>query len=313
MDDLHLIGSHVGLGGEEQYLASVREALSYGADVFMVYTGAPQNTLRRPVSSMRVDEAKALMTVNGIDPATIVVHAPYIVNLANPDPEKRDFAVSFLTQEVRRTHAMGAKTIVVHPGAHMNTGAETGAERVAEGIRRILADTVSTDVAIAIEGMAGKGTELGRSFDELGLILALVGPTPRLGVCLDTCHAHDAGYDVVSGFDGLLEEFDRIVGVRNILVLHVNDSRNERGSHKDRHANIGFGRIGFDALARIVRHPVFERLPKILETPYVPDDADPEKGHPPYACEIAMLRAGRFDPDMMAQVRSSTPCGEDRS
>jgi len=302
-----LIGSHVGLGGKEQYLASVKEALSYGANVFMVYTGAPQNTIRKPVREMLVPEAVALMKQNGIDPATVIVHAPYIVNLANPDPEKRGFAVSFLTEEVRRTHQMGAKTIVVHPGAHMKAGAEAGIELVADGVRRILANTADTDVAIALEGMAGKGTEVGRSFDELGLMLSLIGPTPRVGVCFDTCHTHDAGYDVTDGFDDLLKEYDRIVGIDRIKVLHVNDSKNERGAHKDRHANIGFGHIGFDALCRIVHHEAFAAIPKILETPYVPDETNPALGFPPYKFEIAMLRERTFNPEVMASIRNQEP------
>ncbi|MFA5006426.1 MAG: deoxyribonuclease IV [Candidatus Izemoplasmatales bacterium] len=302
-----LIGSHVGLGGKEQYLASVKEAVSYGANVFMVYTGAPQNTFRKPVRDMMVPEAVAAMVEHGIDPARIVVHAPYIVNLANPDPEKRAFAVGFLTEEILRTQAMGARTIVLHPGAHMKEGAEAGIERVADGVRRILANTASTDVAIALEGMAGKGTEVGRSFDELGLMLALIGPSPRVGVCFDTCHTHDAGYDVIDDFDATLREYDRIVGVDRILVVHVNDSKNERGAHKDRHANIGFGHIGFAALDRIVHHPAFENVPKILETPYVPSDADPALGYPPYRYEIEMLRSRRFDPDVMAKIKKETP------
>ncbi|HAQ55914.1 MAG TPA: deoxyribonuclease IV [Acholeplasmatales bacterium] len=299
-----LLGSHVGLGGKDQYLGSVKEALSYGANVFMVYTGAPQNSFRKPVREMRIPEAIDLMRQNGIDPASVIVHAPYIVNLANPDPEKRAFAVSFLTEEVMRTSAMGAKTIVLHPGAHMKDGPEAGIERIADGVKKILAATASTDVAIALEGMAGKGTEVGRSFDELGLLLALIGPTPRVGVCFDTCHTHDAGYDVIDDFEATLDVYDKIVGVDRILVLHVNDSKNERGAHKDRHANIGFGQIGFAALSRIVHHPRFETIPKILETPYVPDETNPALGFPPYKFEIAMLRENAFDPDVMAKIRT---------
>ncbi|MDP3130983.1 MAG: deoxyribonuclease IV, partial [Bacillota bacterium] len=183
-------------------------------------------------------------------------------------------------------------------------GPEAGIERIADGVKKILAATASTDVAIALEGMAGKGTEVGRSFDELGLLLALIGPTPRVGVCFDTCHTHDAGYDVIDDFEATLDAYDAIVGVDRILVLHVNDSKNERGAHKDRHANIGFGQIGFAALSRIVHHPRFEAIPKILETPYVPDETNPALGFPPYKFEIAMLRENAFDPDVMAKIRT---------
>jgi len=302
-----LLGSHVGLGGKDQYLGSVKEALGYGANFFMVYTGAPQNTLRKPVWQMLVPEAKAMMRANGIDPASIIVHAPYIVNLANPDPEKHAFAIAFLSEEIQRTYAMGAKTIVLHPGAHMKQGAEAGIELVADGVRKILAATADTDVTIALEGMAGKGTEVGKTFDELGLMLALIGPDPRVGVCFDTCHTHDAGYDVIDDFDATLAMYDKIVGIDRIKVIHVNDSKNERDAHKDRHANIGFGHIGFDALVQIVHHEAFQNIPKILETPYVPNPNNPDAGYPPYRYEIAMLREKRFDPDVMAKIMTQEP------
>lgn len=302
-----IIGSHVSMGGSEQFLGSVKEALSYGANALMVYTGAPQNTLRLPLSRLRIPEAQALLRESEIPLDRVIVHAPYIVNLANPGEEKRQFAIDFLTQEVRRTAAMGGKIIVLHPGAHMNEGSQEGIHRIAEGINRILANTPESGVTIALEGMAGKGTEVGRSFEEMKNLLDLISDQSRVGTCFDTCHTHDAGYDVVGDFDGVLAEFDRIVGLHRIRVVHLNDSKNPREAHKDRHANIGFGFLGFDVLHRIAHHPVFAKIPKILETPYVPDESDPKRSFPPYRWEISMLREGKFDPDVLKLIRQGEP------
>lgn len=296
-----ILGCHVSLQAPNQYLGSVEEALSYGANAFMVYTGAPQNTLRKPLSELRIDAAKAAMAAAGISPQHVVVHAPYIVNLGNPDPERRSFAVAFLSEEIRRTAALGSSILVLHPGAHMGDGAAEGVRRIAEGIRRILDDTQSTDVVIALEGMAGKGTEVGRSFEELAALIEAIGEQRRIGVCLDTCHMNDAGYDVAA-FDGLLETFDKTVGLSRLKVLHVNDSKNPRGASKDRHENIGFGTLGFDVLHRAIVHPRLAGIPKILETPYVDDPADDKISYPPYRREIAMIRQGVFDPELKSKV-----------
>lgn len=302
-----ILGSHVSLSGTEQYLGSVKEALSYGANALMVYTGAPQNTIRQPLQKMRIPEAETLLASVGIPREHVIVHAPYIVNLANPDPEKRKFAIDFLTQEIRRTDAMGAKTMVLHPGAHMNGGADTGIVLIAEGVNKILEASKFSDVSIALEGMAGKGTEVGRSFQELKSLLDLIKDQKRVGVCFDTCHTHDAGYDVVGDFDGVLAEFDRVIGISRIRVVHLNDSKNPQGAHKDRHANIGFGYIGFDVLNKIAHHEALKNVPKILETPYVPDENDEKITYAPYKFEIEMLKAGVFNPDVMTAIRQQAP------
>jgi deoxyribonuclease-4 len=302
-----ILGSHVSLGGKDQYLGSVKEALSYGATALMVYTGAPQNTIRLPLARLRIPEAQALLAESGIPRAHVIVHAPYIVNLANPSVEKRQFAIDFLTAEVRRTAAMGITTIVIHPGAHMNGGPEIGARLIAEGIRGILINTEGLDVVIALEGMAGKGTEVGRSFEEIKMMLDLIGVSDRVGVCFDTCHTHDAGYDLINDFEGVLAQFDRVIGLSRIRVIHLNDSKNPQGAHKDRHANIGFGYIGFNVLNMICRHDAFRNIPKILETPYVPDFGNDKIAYPPYKYEISMLREGIFNPAVMDLIRQSTP------
>ncbi len=289
-----IIGSHVSMGGKDMMLGSVKEALSYGSDTFMLYTGAPQNTKRKDVSELHVEEAWELMRANSI--TEFIVHAPYIINLANTiKPEIFELAVNFLTVELARTAAMGSKILVLHPGSHVGAGEDVGIDCIAKGLNEVL--TKDTKVYVALETMAGKGSELGRSFEELARIYDKVIYNDRLRVCFDTCHTNDAGYDVAHDFDGVIEQFDRIIGKDQIAVFHINDSKNERGASKDRHENIGLGTIGFDALYEIVNHEDFLDVPKILETPYVKDAADAKKSYPPYKVEIEMLKSGKFDAD----------------
>ena len=286
------IGSHVGMSGKEMMLGSVKEALSYDANTFMLYTGAPQNTRRKDVSELRVEEAWKLMRANDI--TEFVVHAPYIINLANTvKPEIYQLAVDFLRTELERTAAMGSRTLILHPGSHVNAGAEAGIASIIKGLNEVLVK--DTPVNIALETMAGKGSELGRNFEELARIYDGVIHNEKLRVCFDTCHTNDAGYDVANDFDGVIEKFDRIIGKNQIAVFHINDSKNPRGAAKDRHENIGRGSIGFDALYKIVWHKDFMDVPKILETPYVKSFTDAKKSYPPYKEEIAMLRSGEYD------------------
>lgn len=282
------IGSHVGMSGKDMFLNSVKEAASYEANTFMLYTGAPQNTRRKEIGQLNIEAGRAYMQSHGI--MEFVVHAPYIINLANTIKEDTyTLAVEFLQLEIQRTAAMGSQVLILHPGAHVGAGTEAGTERIIQGLNTVL--SADTPVCIALETMAGKGTEIGRSFEELARIYDGVRCSDKLRVCFDTCHVNDAGYDIVHDFDGVIDEFDRLIGKDQIAVFHINDSKNERGMAKDRHANIGGGTIGFDALAYIVHHPDFPDVPKILETPYIPDPADPEKKVPPYQEEIARLRA----------------------
>lgn len=280
------IGSHVGMSGKEMMLGSVKEALSYNANTFMFYTGAPQNTRRKKVEELNVEAAKQLMLENNIDINDVVVHAPYIINLGNTiKPETFELAVDFLKQEIERVEYIGVKILVLHPGSHVKAGEQLGLNQIVEGLNAVL--TPEMNVRIALETMAGKGSELGRNFEELRYIFDHVTYPEKLGVCLDTCHLHDAGYDLTH-FDELLEEFDKVIGIDKILVMHINDSKNERGAKKDRHENLGYGYIGFEALCNIVHHPKLENIPKILETPYVDK-------MPPYQKEIEMLRNKKFE------------------
>ena len=280
------IGSHVGMSGKEMMLGSVKEALSYNANTFMFYTGAPQNTCRKKVEELNVEAAKQLMLENNIDINDVVVHAPYIINLGNTiKPETFELAVDFLKQEIERVEYIGVKILVLHPGSHVKAGEQLGLNQIVEGLNAVL--TPEMNVRIALETMAGKGSELGRNFEELRYIFDHVTYPEKLGVCLDTCHLHDSGYDLTH-FDELLEEFDKVIGIDKILVMHINDSKNERGAKKDRHENLGYGYIGFETLCNIVHHPKLENIPKILETPYVDK-------MPPYQKEIEMLRNKKFE------------------
>lgn len=281
------IGSHVSMSGKNMFLNSVREAAGYEANTFMLYTGAPQNTRRKPVEELNIDAGWEAMHQYGME--EFVVHAPYIINLANTvKPETFQLAVDFLTLEVQRTAAMKSQILILHPGAHVGAGVEAGTAQIIKGLNEVLAE--SDGCYIALETMAGKGSEIGRTFEELAAIYDGVSHPERLRVCFDTCHTHDAGYDIINDFDGVIEQFDRILGKDQIAVFHINDSKNPCGAHKDRHANIGQGEIGFDALHAIVHHPDFENIPKILETPYLVDPENPKKTYPPYKEEIALLR-----------------------
>ncbi len=281
------IGSHVGMNGKKMMLGSVEEALSYNANTFMLYTGAPQNTKRKEISELNIEAAQALMKDNGI--TEFIVHAPYIINLANTvKPETYELAVRFLRLELNRASAMGSRILVVHPGAHVGAGTEAGIASVAKGLNEVLTD--DSDCLIALETMAGKGSEIGRTFEELARIYDGVAKRDRLRICFDTCHTHDSGYDIINDPEGVFARFDQILGKDQIAVFHINDSKNPCGSAKDRHENLGKGCIGFDALNRIVHHPDFQDVPKILETPWIPVDNDPKNTRAPYKEEIAMLR-----------------------
>lgn len=288
------IGSHVGFKKDSQLLGSVREALSYGANTFMFYTGAPQNTSRYPIMDGLTLEAMALMKEHDFDYSKVVVHAPYIINLANDrDPEKFKFSVRFLQEELERCELLGIKSIVLHPGSHVGLGVAAAISNIAKGLNMILG---THDVTILLETMAGKGTEVGSSLEEIKRIIDLVDDKEHIGVCLDTCHLNDAGYDM-GKFDDFLDQFDSLIGLDKLGCVHVNDSKNVLGAHKDRHENIGFGTIGFDNLISIIYNNRLENIPKILETPYV------DREFAPYKYEIEMIRNKKFDSDLIEKIR----------
>lgn len=296
------LGSHVGMSGKDMLLGSAKEAVSYGANTFMFYTGAPQNTRRKEISELNIDPAWAYMKDHGID--EIVVHAPYIINLGNAvKPETFELAVDFLRLEIERTEACKSKTLILHPGSHVGEGADIGISQIIKGLNEVL--TADTNVNIALETMSGKGSELGRTFEELARIYDGVKYNDKLRVCFDTCHTHDSGYDIIHDFDGVIEEFDKLIGKDQIAVFHINDSKNGCGASKDRHANLGFGEIGFDALSYIVHHSDFKNTPKILETPYIASPTKDKKSYAPYKHEIEMLRNNSFDTDIQKKIISA--------
>lgn len=289
-----LLGSHVGFSKNDQLLGSLKEALSYGANTFMFYTGAPQNTRRYPIEDGLTLQAMQIMKEEGIDYSKVVVHAPYIVNLANDgDPEKYQFSVNFLQEEIERCKLLGITKLVLHSGSHVGLGMDRAISNIANAINMISNDSV----VILLETMAGKGTEVGSKLEEIKQIIDLVDNKELVGVCLDTCHLSDAGYDI-SDFDKFLDLFDEIIGIDKIGCVHVNDSKNENGAHKDRHENFGYGHVGFDLLMRVIYNERLENIPKILETPYV------DREYPPYKYEIEMIKNKKFDEELIDKIRN---------
>lgn len=289
-----LLGSHVGFNKNDQLLGSLKEALSYGANTFMFYTGAPQNTRRYPIEDGLTLEAMQIMKEEGIDYSKVVVHAPYIVNLANDgDPEKYQFSINFLQEEIERCKLLGITKLVLHPGSHVGLGMDRAISNIANAINMISNDSV----VILLETMAGKGTEVGSKLEEIKQIIDLVDDKEHIGVCLDTCHLSDAGYDL-SDFNKFLDLVDEVIGLDKVGCVHVNDSKNENGAHKDRHENFGFGHIGFDMLMNVIYNERLEDIPKILETPYV------DREYPPYKYEIEMIKNKKFDNELIDKIRN---------
>ena len=283
------IGSHVGMTGPEYYLGSVKEALSYEATTFMFYTGAPQNYYRKPTSELRIAEARELIKQAGYSEDKIIVHAPYLINLGNTlDGSKFNFSVDALATELVRVNDLHLKILVLHPGSHVGAGIKAGLNKVVEGLN-IALERANNEVMIALETMAGKGSELGTNIDEIQYLIDNCKYPERLGVCLDTCHLSDGG-QLLNGFDAFLDEFDQKIGLSKILVVHINDSKNEPGSHKDRHENLGYGYVGYDFIESVVYNKRLEEVPMILETPYYQEKA-------PYKKEIEMLKTRHFDPN----------------
>lgn len=296
-----IIGSHVAYKSGKQLLGSVVEALSYGSNTFMFYTGAPQNTSRTNIDDKLTKEAFELMKENNINPKNVIVHAPYIINLAN-DGSNYDFAIKFLKEEIKRVNRLGMKYLVLHPGSHVGLGIDKGIDNIINGLNFVLSE--DNDVTVCLETMAGKGSELGTSFGQIKKIIDGVKLSNKVMVCLDTCHINDAGYDL-NNFDEVLDEFDKIIGLDKLACIHINDSKNEKGSHKDRHANIGLGTIGFNNLINVIYNERLDGIPKILETPYIGDSDDSkDRLYPPYKFEIAMIKDKQFDSNFLDKIRS---------
>jgi len=289
-----IIGSHVSFKKNDQIIGSIKEALSYGANTFMFYTGAPQNTKREEINSDLVIEGKKLMLENNIDINNVIVHAPYIINLANLT--NQEFSVNFLKEEIKRVESLGITKLVLHPGSHVGVGIDKGIENIIDSLNKVL--TEDTKVLICLETMAGKGSECASNFMEIKEIIDGVKYNDKLAVCLDTCHINDAGYNL-NDFDKVLKEFDNVIGLDRLACIHVNDSKNEIGTHKDRHENIGYGTIGFENLLKVIYHPSLNGIPKILETPYIKAEKD---SYPPYKHEIEMIRNKEFNSNLIEDI-----------
>ena len=296
-----IIGSHVSYTKEEGMLGSVKEALSYKENTFMFYTGAPQNTFRAKIDEDKVKKAKELMKENDIDINNVIIHAPYIINLANDkDKDKYNFAINFLKEELKRAKILGIKNIVLHPGSHVGLGVEKGIQNIINALDEVLKEEGPT---ICLETMAGKGTEIGKTFEEINEIIKGIKNKEKIGVCLDTCHLNDSGYDITN-FDELLEKFGKIIGINKIKCIHINDSKNEKGTHKDRHENIGFGKLGFQNIINIIYNEKLKEVPKILETPYISMNGGKDRTYPPYKFEIEMIKNKKFNPNLLEDIRN---------
>ena len=281
-----LIGSHVKFNSKGQLLESLNEALSYGSTTFMFYTGAPQNTIRSKISSEITEKAKEVMKEHNMKIEDIIVHAPYIINLANDnDDAKYNFSINFLIQEVKRCEEIGIKYLVLHPGSHVGLGIEKGIQNIIFALNKV--NESNDSVIILLETMAGKGSEVGSNLDEIKEIIDGVNDKSKIGVCLDTCHLSDSGYDITD-FDKILDELDKKIGLSYLHCVHINDSKNVRGARKDRHENIGYGMLGFDNLINIIYNKRLDNIPKILETPWYED-------RPLYKEEIEMIKSKKFN------------------
>lgn len=277
-----IIGSHVSMKAPKYLLGAIDEALSYNANTFMFYTGAPQNTIRKRTKDLFIKEFKDKLIAKNIDINNVIVHAPYIINLANSiKASTYQLAVDFLRQEIIRCQDIGIKTLVLHPGSAVGALPQIALDQIIKGLNA--ACLPEQTLKIALETMSGKGSEVGTNFEQLQYIINNVEKPELIGVCWDTCHLSDAGYDLNNNLEQIIKQFDQLIGLDKLLVIHINDSKNPINAHKDRHANLGMGYLGFQTLINIIYHPLLLNKIKILETPWI-------NGHPPYLHEIKMIR-----------------------
>lgn len=297
-----LIGSHVSFRSSDQLVGSVKEAVGYGANTFMFYTGAPQNTRRCEIKNELTKEALSVMKENDIDIKNVIVHAPYIINLANnQSEEKYKFAIDFLKEEIKRVEAFGVEKLVLHPGSYTTLDLDTGIDNIINALNEVI--TAEQKAIICLETMAGKGTETCFKLEHIKRIIDGVKYNDKIMVCLDTCHLSDAGYDITQ-FDSFLDDFDKLIGINKIGCVHINDSKNPIGAHKDRHENLGYGYIGFDALINIIYNNRLENVPKILETPYVSVEGGKDRSYAPYKFEIESVKNKKFNEHLIEDVRN---------
>lgn len=270
------IGAH--LSASKGYTAMLKQALAIGANTFQFFTRNPRGGSAKAIDEKDVETFLQLMKEN--DFPVILAHAPYTLNCCSAKPETREFALNTFADDLKRMEYTPNQLYNFHPGSHVGQGVNIGIEQIAEILNKVLFEDMTTTVLL--ETMAGKGSEIGRSFEELRAIIDRVELSEKIGVCLDTCHVHEGGYDIINNLDGVLEDFDHIVGINRLKAIHLNDSKNPIAAHKDRHEKIGDGYIGLDAIERIINHPSLKNLPFYLETPNELDG---------YAKEISLLRS----------------------
>lgn len=292
------IGSHVNMCAPHYLLGAIKETIDYQGNTFMFYTGAPQNSFRTPIEKLKVAEFKEELKRQNIQIEDLVVHAPYLINLGNcEDEEKYQVSLRLLETELNRCSAIGCQYLVLHPGNALKASKEDAISRIAYGINQVSGKYPT--VKILLETMAGKGSEVGSKFEEIRAIIDKITNKDLIGVCLDTCHIHDGGY-ILNDVDALLQQFDQIIGLNYLYVIHVNDSKNICNSHKDRHANFGYGEIGFSNLIRFIYHPLLENKIFILETPWI--SYDKKEVYPPYRFEIEMIRKQVMNENLFSDV-----------
>ncbi len=296
-----LIGSHVSFKKEKQLLGCVEEIINYGGNSFMLYTGAPQNTSRLPIDKNLTLRGYELMKNNNMEINNVFVHAPYIINLANKkNINNYHFSIKFLKEEIKRCDKLGVNKLILHPGSHVGEGIEIGIKNIINALNEVIEPEQKTHICLEI--MSGKGSECGSSFLELKEIIDNIDKKNKILVCLDTCHLFDAGYNL-NDFDAILDEFDELIGLSKLACIHINDSKNIIGSKKDRHANIGFGNIGFDTLIKIIYNRRIANVPKILETPFISEDDSLIKVYPPYKLEIEMIKKQKLNKNLIQDIR----------
>lgn len=298
-----IIGSHVNFVPSTQLVGSINEMLSYGANACMIYTGAPLIKIKKMDEAL-LRQADEMIFKYNIDKNNIIVHAPFINNPSNDsDLSKYKFTLDLLRGEIDKCIELGIKKLVLHPGSHVGLGVERGIKNTINTINAILKE--EDDIIICVESMSGKGSEVGRDLNELKAILDGIDLADKVGICLDTCHLSDSGVDITK-FDEYLDEFDALIGIDKIQVFHINDSKNELGSAKDRHENIGYGHLGFDALISIIYNERLKDVPKILETPMISlIEGDRDRTLPPYKYEIEMIREKKFNLNLHKDIREN--------
>ncbi len=278
-----ILGSHVKMNKKNLYLIGcVEESIKYGSNAFMFFSSSPRNTKKREIENENINEFNKLIKKYKINKSNIFIHASYIINLANIiNPIIYKISKKMLESEIILAMKIGVKTLVLHPGSSLKQNRKNSIDSLINGLNDVLKSEY--DIKIAIETMSGKGSEIGINFSEIKYIIDNVKLKEKVGVCWDTCHLHDAGYDLTNNLDLIIKDFENLIGLEKLLLIHLNDSKNIINSHKDRHENIGYGKIGFDTLIKIAYHKKLENIPKILETPW-------NNGKSPYKDEIENIK-----------------------